>query len=84
MSTKEQALKAIEHVEEAVGAQLAALKAHVGDQDGDGDIDLKDFAIAAQRKVGPVSRRELVFFSSGLAVCFVVMKAIALFARFFA
>lgn len=83
MSTKETARKALDQVRAAVNAELDAMQARIGDQDGDGDVDLIDAKLFAQKKIGPWTLRDSKVLGAGLVLGLIICKLATYLPRLF-
>lgn len=73
---KRQFKEAIERAQRELNEAAAKARAQIGDQDGDGDVDLTDARIKATAAIGGVSKREAFFLAAGLAAGFVLAKVV--------
>jgi hypothetical protein len=78
---KQQAREAIARAQDEVNKALTIVKAQIGDQDGDGDVDFTDARLRATKAVGGVSKREAIFLAVGVFGGFVLAKVAPFVAR---
>lgn len=73
----------LKRIQDDAADAVKRLKTSVGDQDGDGDVDLADVRIRIEHRTGPIGPRELAFFTVGFLACFAVVKVLPLILRLF-
>lgn len=78
---KQQFLNGLKEIEAEARRKLEQLRANIGDQDGDGDVDLHDVQVRILKATNGWSWRDSKVLGAGLALGYLLAKAVMLFAK---